>query len=120
MARLRLLSALPALPAPALALGCAGPPIAAPIEGIVVCPDFSSGNTKMEGGLRFPVRLTVLDGKNVLYRTIITGLRAADAPKPHSYIADDSTRYTAEWAQCGNPRAPRSASELALSPKARE
>jgi hypothetical protein len=124
MARLRRLPALPALAALsglAQALGCAGPPIAAPIEGIVVCPDFTSGNAKMEGALRFPVRLVVSDsGKNVLYRTIITGMRTPDAPKLYSYIADDNARYTVEWAQCGNPRAPRSVADLSRSPKSRE
>jgi hypothetical protein len=121
MARLRRLPALPALSALALALGCAGPPIAAPIEGIVVCPDFTSGKTKMEGGLRYPVRLTVKDsGKNVLYRTILTGQRTPDAPKPQSFIADDNARHTVEWEQCSNPRAPRSLAELSRSPKARE
>jgi hypothetical protein len=120
MARPRRLPALLALSALALALGCAGPPISAPIEGILVCPDFASGNAKMEGGLRFPVRLRVLDGKNVLYRTIIGGLRSADAAKPQSYIADDNARYTVEWAQCSNPRAPHSVAELSLSSKVRE
>lgn len=113
MDRHRRLFALPALSALALAFGCAGPPVSAPIEGIPVCPDFATGNAKMEGGLRFPVRLRVLDGKNLLYRTVISGLRSADAPKPYSFIADDNARYRVEWAQCSNPRAPHSVAELA-------
>jgi hypothetical protein len=116
----RRLFALPALSALALALGCAGPPVSAPIDGIPVCPDFTTGNAKMEGGFRFPVRLRVLDGKNTLYRTIISGLRTADAPKPYSFITDDNARYTVEWAQCSNPRAPHPVAELAHGQKARE
>ena len=124
MDRLRRLVALPALfPALlpfALALGCAGPPISAPIEGIPVCPDFTTGKARMEGSLRFPVRLRVLDGESVLYRTIISGLRTPDAPKPYSFIADDNAKYRVEWAQCSNPRAPHSATERALGQKARD
>src|SRR6185312_10368107 len=54
------------------------------------------------------------------YRTILTGQRTADAPKPSSFIADDNQKYSVEWEQCGNPRAPRSVAELSRSPKARE
>src|SRR6516225_8954097 len=102
MARSRRLVALPALSALALALGCAGPPIPAPIEGLPVCPDFMSGNTKMEGSLRYPVRLKVLDGSNVLFRIVLSGLRRPDDPIPRSFVADDNARYTLEWAQCAN------------------
>lgn len=120
MARPRRLSAPLALSALVLALGCAGPPIPAPIEGLPVCPDFTSGNAKMEGGLRFPVRMRVLDGSLVLFKTVLTGLRHPDDPPPRTFIVDDNARYTVEWAQCSNPRAPRSVSELAQTPKARE
>jgi hypothetical protein len=115
------LSASPVLVvAVVLAAGCAGPPIPAPIEGIPVCPDFTTGNAKMEGGLRYPVRVRVLDGKNVLYKSILPGLRHPDDPKPRSYIADDNAKYEVEWAQCNNPRAPRTAAEASQSSKARE
>jgi hypothetical protein len=104
----------------ALAAGCAGPPIPAPIEGLPVCPDFTTGNAKMEGGLRHPIRLRVLDGKNVLYNTTITGLRRPDDPKPKSFISDDNAKYTVEWSQCGNPRAPRPVSASGARPKGHE
>lgn len=106
-----------ALFALAFALGCAGPPIPAPIEGLPVCPDFTTGGAKMEGGLRYPVRLRVLDGKTVLFKTVISGLRHPDDPRPKTYIADDNARYQVEWGQCENPRAPRSASEQARTGK---
>src|ERR1700679_245132 len=82
--------------------GCAGPPIAAPIDGQPLCPDFSTGNGRMEGGLQVPVRLAVLDGKNVLSRTVLAGRRRADDPTPKTFIVDDNAKYTVEWAQCGN------------------
>ncbi len=121
MNRPRRLFALPALSALALALGCAGPRIPAPIEGLPVCPDFSVGHTKMAGSLRFPVRLRVLDGKTLLFKTVISGLRHPDDPRPQSYIADDNASYTVEWAQCNNPRAPRAVTEIqAAAPKGRD
>jgi hypothetical protein len=103
-----------------LSVGCAGPPFKAPIEGLPVCADFTSGNAKMEGGLKYPVRLRVLEGKNVLYQTILRGLRHADDPKPQSWFADTDAKFTVEWAQCNNPRAPRTAAEAAQTAKARE
>jgi len=105
--RLRLV----ALAAVAFAAGCAGPPIPAPIEDLPLCADFTAGKTQMAGSLKLPVRLRVLDGKTVLYKTIITGLRHPDDPKPASFIVDDNAKYRVEWAQCANPRAPRSALE---------
>jgi hypothetical protein len=120
MDRSRRLFALPALSALALALGCAGPRIPAPIEDIPLCPDFTIGHTKMAGSLRYPVRLRVLDGKTLLFKTVISGFRHANDPRPQSYIADDSAKYTVEWAQCSNPRAPHAASEPPTGPKAHE
>jgi hypothetical protein len=104
----------------ALGSGCAGPPIPAPIEGLPVCADFTTGGAKMEGGLRYPVRLRVLDGKTVLYKTVISGLRRPDDARPKTYIADDNAHYQVEWAQCANPRAPRSATDSARTGKTHE
>jgi hypothetical protein len=112
--------ALTALSLVALGAGCAGPPIPSPIEGLPVCPDFVTGNAPMEGGLRYPVRLRVLEGKTVLYKTVLPGLRHADDPTPKTYIVDDNAKYTVEWAQCSNPHAPRSVAELTHGPKGRD
>jgi hypothetical protein len=120
MDRSRRLPALPALvtfASLALAFGCAGPPIAAPIDGIPVCPDFTLGHARMEGSLRHPVRLRVMDGKTLLYRTIIDGLRHPEDPGPRSFISDDNAKFTVEWAQCSNERAPRSAADVATEKK---
>jgi hypothetical protein len=102
-----------ALIALAFASACAGPPIPAPVEDLPVCPDFTVGHAKMEGSLRYPVRMRVLDGKTQVSKIVISGLRRPEDPKPHTFIADDNAEYTIEWAQCGNERAPRSVADLA-------
>jgi hypothetical protein len=102
-----------ALVALAFASACAGPPVPAPVEDLPVCPDFVVGHTKMEGSLRHPVRLRVLDGKTQVSKIVISGLRKPDDPKPRTFIADDNAEYNIEWAQCGNERAPRSVADVA-------
>src|SRR5262245_48199622 len=91
-----------------LAIGCAGPPFASPIEGEPVCSDFEmgAGRVKMNGGLRFPVRMQLLEGKTVVMKLIIDGKRTADAAPARTYFSDDNAEYTVEWAQCANERAP--------------
>jgi hypothetical protein len=92
----------------ALAVGCAGPPIPAPIQGEPVCADFELGaaRTKMAGSLRLPVRLRILDGETVMMRTILNGKRSAGDAPARSFIPDDNAVFTVEWAQCPNERAP--------------
>jgi hypothetical protein len=90
----------------ASALGCAGPPVAAPIEGVPICADFTTRHARMEGGLRHPVRMRILEGKTVLFNTLITGRRRSDDPLQRTYVSDDNARYKVEWAQCKNERAP--------------
>ena len=110
-----------ALPALLLATACAGPPIAADVEGSPVCPDFEAGHAKMAGSLRHPVRLRVLEGSTQLFRTVVSGRRHPGDSAPHTFIPDDNATYTIEWAQCANERAPRSATEAAHeTPKARD
>lgn len=93
----------------ALATGCAGPPIPAPIEGEPVCADIEIGaaHAKMIGGLTHPVRLRILDGKDVMMKMILSGKRAPADPAAHTLLPDDNAEYTLEWAQCSNERAPR-------------
>ncbi|XYI02861.1 hypothetical protein ACMHYB_25165 [Sorangium sp. So ce1128] len=88
---------------------CGGPPTPSPIEGEPVCPDFEIGATRapMRGSLRFPVTLTVLDGKNPITRTTLTGRRSKDDPASRVLLADEDAEYELEWAQCENQRAPR-------------
>ena len=102
-----------ALAAIALGAACAGPPIPAPIEGLPICADFDLGHTKMEGTLRRPVRLRLLDGKEQVSKIMIFGARRAEDIKPRTFVADTNAEYNVEWAQCENERAPRSVQELA-------
>lgn len=101
-----------ALAAISLASACAGPPVPSPIEGLPLCADFNAGHMSMEGSLRYPVRLRVLDGKAQVSKIIITGLRRPDASRPRTFVADDNAEYTLEWAQCENERAPRAVSDV--------
>lgn len=95
--------------AAALATGCAGPPIPAPIEGELVCPDIEIGaaRAKMIGGLTHPIRLRILDGKNVMMKMILSGKRLPGDPSAHTLLPDDNAEYELEWSQCANERAPR-------------
>ncbi|WP_438011022.1 hypothetical protein WME89_21565 [Sorangium sp. So ce321] len=88
---------------------CGGPLTPSPIEGEPVCPDFEIGATHapMRGSLRFPVTLTVRDGKNPITRTTLTGRRSNDDPASRVLLADEDAEYELEWAQCENQRAPR-------------
>ncbi len=73
----------------------------------------------MIGGLRYPVRMRVLDGKTVVFQTTILGLRSADE-SVSTYIADDNAKYKVEWSQCGNEHAPRSVAGEEQEGKARD
>jgi hypothetical protein len=48
----------------ALSGGCAGPPVPSALEGEPVCPDYEVGatRTKLQGGLRLPVTVTIVTG----------------------------------------------------------
>jgi len=120
MDRSRRLFVVPVLSALALAIGCAGPRFPAPIEGVPICEDFTLGHTLMVGGLQFPVRMRVLNGKTVVFQTTIPGLRHAKDTIPSTYIADDNASLKVEWSQCSNEHAPRSVAELDRETKARE
>ncbi|MGK4005116.1 hypothetical protein WMF31_20985 [Sorangium sp. So ce1036] len=88
---------------------CGGPPTPSPIEGEPVCPDFEIGATRsaMRGSLRFPVTLTVLDGKDPVARATLHGRRTKDQPASRILLQDADAEYEVEWAQCENERAPR-------------
>ena len=68
------------------------------IEGVPVCADFTTRHARMEGGLRHPVRMRILEGKTVLFNTLITGRRRSDDPPQRTYVSDDNARYKVEWA----------------------
>jgi hypothetical protein len=94
----------------ALALAaCSGPPVPSPLTGEPICADFEVGATKtrLEGGLKNPVRLMITEGKSVLMKTTILGLRTPTSTPTHLILPNDDGEYTVEWAQCENERAPR-------------
>ncbi len=106
------LSSLALLALGTTVVACAGTPIPAPIEGEPVCADIDIGTThatKMIGGLTYPVRLRILDGKNVMMKMILSGKRLPSDPSSHTLLPDDNAEYALEWAQCANVRAPRPA-----------
>lgn len=117
VASLARIASLALIASTALAMGCAGPPIPAPIEGEPVCSDIEIGaaHSKMIGGLTYPVRLRILDGKNVMMKMIISGKRTPADPPAHTLLPDDNAEYELEWAQCANERAPRSISSASKS-----
>ena len=80
-----------------------------PIEGEPVCPDFEVGaaHTKMTGGLRFPVQVTIKDGNNVVFKTTLLGRRLEKDAATRVLVTDDDATLSVEWAQCENERAPR-------------
>jgi hypothetical protein len=105
---------------PAAVAACAGPPMVTPIDGEPVCPDFEVGaaHSKMTGGMRFPVQVTLKDGSNVLFKGIISGRREEKDAGTRILLSDDDATLTVEWAQCANERAPRPADATGRDPKA--
>lgn len=85
---------------------CAGPPVPSTITGEPVCTDYSigSGGSKLKGGLRFPVRVTILDGDDPVTKVLIYGKRNEGDPNPKLVLPDKNAEYKVEWAQCGNER----------------
>jgi len=59
----------------------------------------------MRGGLRQPVRVTVLDDGDVVTRVLIYGRRTESDPSPRLVLPDADAEYTVEWGQCENERA---------------
>ncbi|WP_437603285.1 hypothetical protein WMF28_16890 [Sorangium sp. So ce590] len=90
-------------------VACGGPPTPSPIEGEPICPDFEIGAARapMRGSLRFPIALTVREGKEPITRTTLTGRRSKDDPASRILLGDEDAEYEIEWAQCENERAPR-------------
>jgi hypothetical protein len=89
--------------------GCAGPPVPTPVQDEPVCRDFELGptKTKMQGGLRYPVELKILEGKTLVMRQTIYGLRSEKDVRSRILVPDDNAEYKLQWGQCSNERAPR-------------
>lgn len=92
-----------------LPLACSGPPVPSPVDGEPICGDFEVGAThaKMRGGLRFPVRLSIAEGKTPVMKTTIVGLRVASDTPTRILLPDTDGEFSIEWAQCENERATR-------------
>ncbi|WP_437650559.1 hypothetical protein [Sorangium sp. So ce362] len=95
-------------------VACGGPPTPSPIEGEPICPDFEIGAARapMRGSLRFPIALTVREGKEPITRTTLTGRRSKDDPANRILLGDEDAEYEIEWAQCENERAPRARKQV--------
>ncbi|MEZ4297978.1 MAG: hypothetical protein R3B70_23680 [Polyangiaceae bacterium] len=93
---------------PAALAACAGPPLTSPIEGEPVCADIEVGaaRVQMTGGLRFPVQVTIKRGDTVSFKTTVLGRRTAKELATRILLSDDDEKYTVEWGQCENERAP--------------
>jgi hypothetical protein len=91
------------------ASGCAGPPVPSDIAGEPVCSDYEVGavRTQMQGSLRFPVMLSILDGSTVVMKTMILGRRSEKDPVKRILLIDSDEEYEVKWSQCENERAPR-------------
>jgi hypothetical protein len=59
----------------------------------------------MRGGLRQPVRVTVLDDGDVVTRVLVYGRRTEADPSRRLVLPDADAEYTVEWGQCENERA---------------
>lgn len=104
---LRAWFAFSALTSLAVFLGCSGPPVATTLTGEPVCADYSigTGGQKLRGGLRFPVRVTVLKGDDPVTKVIVFGKRNEEIPSPKVVLPDKDREYKVEWAQCANEHA---------------
>ena len=77
------------------------------ITGEPVCADYSLGlgGQKLRGGLRFPVRVTIIDDDDPVTKTIVYGKRAEGDPNPRVVLPDKNAEYKVEWALCANEHA---------------
>jgi hypothetical protein len=77
------------------------------ITGEPICADYSigAGGEKLRGALRFPVRVTILDGKKAIMKVLVFGKRHESDSNPRVVLPDQNAEYQVEWAQCVNERA---------------
>lgn len=77
------------------------------MKGEPICADYSIGasGSKLRGGLRFPVRLTILDDDDPVSKVLVYGKRSESDPSPKTALPDKDAEYKVEWAQCANEHA---------------
>lgn len=98
-----------ALPAALILAGCTKPaPAPSPIDEETVCGDYEVAAThaKMHGGMRQPVVLTVISGKEVVAQKILSGLNGARAARTMLALPDADAEYQVDWAQCAKRLGP--------------
>jgi hypothetical protein len=98
-----------AAPLALILAGCTKPPpVPSPIDDETVCVDYEIAAThaKMHGGMRRPVVLTVLSGKDVVAQKILSGLNGLKAAKTTIDLPDADAEYQLDWAQCGKRLGP--------------
>ncbi|MDI3282058.1 hypothetical protein [Polyangium sp. 15x6] len=87
-------------------VACSNAQVTSTITGEPVCADFTLGEaSKMRGGLRQPVRVTVLDDDDQVAKVMLLGKRAEGDPGARLVLPDANAEYKVEWAQCSNERA---------------
>jgi hypothetical protein len=102
---MKTLSALAFLGGLALA-ACEGPALPSVVTGETMCKDFQQAGQTLKGGLKHPVRLRVLDGKDVIATVMLYGLSETNSAPTRFLLPDTNEKYTLEWAQCKVVRAP--------------
>ncbi|MDC0744253.1 hypothetical protein [Polyangium mundeleinium] len=104
--RSRTAFALATLLAASLA-ACSNTQVTSTVTGEPVCADFTLGGAtnKMRGGLRQPVRVTVLDDNDQVARVLLLGKRVEGDPGVRLILPDKDAEYKVEWSQCANERA---------------
>jgi len=92
----------------AAAGGCTGSTVPWTFEGEPVCADFKVGASAetAHGGLKKPLRASFKDGKDVIARVVIYGLRTKGDVATPLLLPDSNAEYDVEWAECENERAP--------------
>ena len=87
---------------------CTAKNVIGTVEGEPVCADFKLGpDTLMKGSLKKPVRVSIMDGDDVVWERVLLGKRAASDAASKFVVEDNDEEYTVRWAQCPNIFAPR-------------
>jgi len=86
--------------------GCEGPSAPSVVTDEPVCKDFKQAGDLLKGGLKHPVRLKIMNGKNVVATVMLYGLSESAASPTRFLLPDSNEKYALEWAQCKTVRAP--------------
>ncbi|MFO0555268.1 MAG: hypothetical protein U0271_43225 [Polyangiaceae bacterium] len=87
------------------AAGCEGPSRPSLIKDEPQCADFKGGTKTLKGGLKRPIRLRVLEGKDVIATVMIFGVPSSSKEPTRFLLPDTNAEYSLEWGLCANERA---------------